>query len=111
MKNIIIFFLLSTALFTAVNCTQPNSNEGSPKTDTVIISGMKFNPETLTVNRNDTIIWINQDLVAHNVAAFPDTVWKSDTIGLNGSWKKVATEDLNYFCTIHPVMKGKIVIK
>lgn len=90
-------------------CKQSNQTS-NPVTDTVIISGMKFNPEVLVVNKNDTIVWINDGLVSHNVAADSGMQWKSDTIPAGSSWKRVVDEDLNYFCSIHPTMKGKIVI-
>lgn len=110
MKNIILLCLIIGIVVLCTSCTQTNEQR-EPGTDTVVISGMKFNPETITVHKNDTIIWINEDLVAHNVAAFPDMGWKSDTIAVGESWKRVADENLNYFCSIHPTMKGKIVIR
>ena len=34
-----------------------------PKTHTVTIEGMRFQPEALTVARGDTIVWVNKDIV------------------------------------------------
>lgn len=35
--------------------------------DTVIIKGMAFSPSELRVHKGDTVVWINEDIVAHNV--------------------------------------------
>lgn len=103
------FFSMTLASM-ILGCSETPTSE-TPVTDTVIISGMKFNPQELTVNKNDTVVWINQGMVSHNVASFPDMKWKSDTIAVGSSWRKAINEDLDYFCTIHPTMKGKIVVK
>ena len=36
-----------------------------PKTHTVTIENFGFQPESLTVTRGDTIVWVNKDLVPH----------------------------------------------
>jgi len=82
-----------------------------PKVYTIEISGMKFHPEVITVRKGDTIIWKNNDLVAHCVTAIPVNAWTSSEIPAGASWKMVANESSNYFCAIHVVMKGKMVVE
>ena len=79
-------------------------------TDTVLISGMKFNPEELHVQKGATVIWINKGIVPHDVTAFPDRIWTSDTIKVGESWKKTIDESFDYFCGIHITMKGKVIV-
>ena len=40
-----------------------------PKTHTVTIEGMRFQPEMLTVERGDTIVWVNKDIVPHTATS------------------------------------------
>lgn len=86
------------------------SNEAKPKTYTVEIVQMQFQPATLTVNKGDIIIFVNKDIVAHDVTEV-NKAWKSPALPLGSSWKMVATKTADYFCSIHVVMKGKIIVK
>lgn len=108
-KTIIGVLCFGLVTFSILSCNNAKQ-ESQPKTDTVIISGMKYNPEVLHVNKGDTVLWINQDIVEHNVTAFPDKEWTSDSIPIDGSWKKVIESSFDYFCSIHPTMKGKIEV-
>ena len=103
-----IFFLFS--------CSSPDkkseAKESTNKVDTVTISMMKFNPEVLSVNKGDTVIWINKGLVAHTVKSYQDNKFYSDTLEPSQSWKWVVTDSAAYYCTIHPAaMIGKLVLK
>lgn len=81
------------------------------RVDTVIISDMKFQPEEIKVRKGNIVIWINKDLVAHCVTELNSQAWTSSTIPPDRSWKMTVTQSSNYHCAIHPVMKGKIVMK
>lgn len=78
---------------------------------TVSIEMMQFEPDTLTVQPGDTIQWINKDIVSHDVSHFPDRNWHSDTLNKDATFIKVATDSFSYFCSIHPTMRGKILIE
>lgn len=114
MKSILskMFLLIGGAALTLMGCS-PSGNRSSttPITDTVTISGMEFHPSELYVNKGDTVVWINQDIVAHNVTEFPDGKWASDTIEMDHSWRRVMDKNTDYFCSIHPTMKGKVQIR
>ena len=79
--------------------------------DTVFIKDMKFQPEEINVHKGDTLVWINQDLVAHCVTEVKGKAWTSGAIHSGASWKKVVTKSSDYYCAIHPEMKGRIVLK
>lgn len=78
--------------------------------DTVIIKGMAFSPSELHVHKGDTVVWINEDIVAHNVTDLPGNKWTSGTLAKGSSWKKKIDETFDYYCSIHPTMKGKIIV-
>lgn len=102
-------FLGVVVLFYSCNSTGSSTNK--PAVDTVVIQAMKFTPEVLTVHKYDTVVWINQGLVSHNITSFPEKDWASDTIAVQTTWKKAITDSFSYFCSIHPVMHGKILIE
>ena len=77
---------------------------------TVIIKGMTFNPAELHVHKGDTVVWINKDLVPHNVTDFPNATWTSGTLALGKLWEKSISNTFDYYCSIHPTMKGKIIV-
>ena len=80
-------------------------------THTVTIEGMRFNPDTLTVERGDTIVWVNKDLVPHTVTAAH--AFDSHPIAPQASWTYVARRPgrYAYVCTLHPTMKATLIVK
>jgi plastocyanin len=79
---------------------------------TVVIEGMKFVPDTITVARGDTVVWINKDFFPHTVTATGGR-FDSHEIEAAKSWKFVSQKDgkFGYLCTLHPAMKGMLVVK
>ncbi|HEU0064451.1 MAG TPA: cupredoxin domain-containing protein [Flavisolibacter sp.] len=78
---------------------------------TVYIKTMAFNPAQVKVHKGDMVIWNNQDMVVHCVTEDPGKGWTSSEIPPGGSWKMVVTKSTNYYCAIHLIMKGKIVVE
>lgn len=72
---------------------------------------MLFQPSELVIEEGDTVVWINRDIVAHDVTEESNKTWASSALTTGQSWKKVFTESANYYCAIHQVMKGKIVVQ
>ncbi|MCC7400273.1 MAG: hypothetical protein IT214_02210 [Chitinophagaceae bacterium] len=91
------------------NNAQQKSSGSTSKVDTVIISGMQFQPAQLTVSTGDTVIWINKDIVTHNVTDSLNA-WTSGNIDIGNSWKSAPQKSFNYFCSIHPTMKGSVTV-
>lgn len=110
------------------NCTRPGDNplnekeldkpvlpfvpeKKGPQLYTVEISGMKFQPENITVHSGDTIVWINNDITTHCVTEEATKAWTSSNILKGSSWKMVVKGSCNYYCAIHQVMKGRIIVE
>jgi plastocyanin len=89
------------------NKEQPNTNG---QVHTIEIKGMKFEPEEINVKRGDEIIWINKDIVAHDVTEQKSNKWTSSKLEVGSSWRMAATKSEIYYCSIHVVMKGKIIV-
>jgi plastocyanin len=87
--------------------------EASAKTWTVKIDGMQFKPDTLTVGRGDTIVWINDDPVAHTATSVAAGAFDSRTIAPGGRWtyRAAAPGRYPYACTFHPTMRATVVVK
>lgn len=108
-------FFLGT-LFILNGCTSNDTNKQETakpdhSVDTVTLNLMKFNPAIVNAKLGDTIVWMNNDLVDHNVTSFRDKFIYSDTLKVGSSWKWIVTDSASYFCSIHPTMTGKILIK
>jgi plastocyanin len=78
---------------------------------TVEIRQMKFVPAEIRVHKGDTIAWINNDIVVHDITEEKNKEWSSSALPIGASWQRVADKSADYFCSIHVVMKGKIVVE
>lgn len=103
-------FLFSILLLNRCTSSDQNTSKNVHSVDTVLIRQMQFVPAVLNVKLGDTVVWINKGMVDHNVTEEKNRSWTSDTIRIEKSWKMVVTDSVNYLCTIHPTMKGKLVL-
>lgn len=85
-------------------------NSANPTTHTVTIFRMKYNPAHLDVKKGDTVVWVNNDFVPHDVTEETNQKWTSKPFNQGEKWSKVVNEDIKYFCNLHKVMKGTISI-
>ena len=81
------------------------------KAYTVEIMQMKFQPAELMVQKEDTVVWINRDIVAHDVTEEKGKLWTSGPLAPGESWSLVVAESADYYCSIHVVMKGKLIVQ
>ena len=81
-------------------------------THTVVMEGVGFVPNVLAVARGDTVVWVNKDPFAHTASA-QDKSFDSKEIAAGKSWRFIAkkTGTFPYVCTLHPTMKGTLVVK
>jgi len=107
--------ILAFPLFILSSCsTSPEKTapaKYTPKTFRVEISQMKFQPATITVHQGDTVEWINKDMVAHDVTQVPNSTWTSSSLAPGKSWKMAVAESDDYYCSIHVVMVGKLIVQ
>lgn len=116
MKDLLVQVLFSITLFLILSFGPDINNNSTrdqkvPTKHTVTISGMKYNPANLVVNKGDTVVWINKDFVVHDVTDEKKQAWTSDKLDQNESWSKIIVKDEQYFCSIHVVMKGTIKVE
>ena len=82
-----------------------------PATYTVLIDGVKYVPETITVRRGDTVVWVNKDPFPHTATAKGS--FDSRTIAEGKSWKWTPRKagEYAYVCTLHPNMTGTVKVE
>lgn len=115
LKDTMIRVMVIAGILTAITSCSNQNNKGTnadkkPTSDTVVINSMQFSPANLNVDIGDTVTWINKDLVSHNVKDTINNLFYSDTLQTDKFYRWVVTGSANYICTIHPTMKGSIVI-
>lgn len=83
-----------------------------PRAHRVAIQNFLFRPATLTVAAGDTVVWANEDFVPHTATAQGGT-FDSGNLDAKGEWRWVAGApgSYAYVCTLHPTMKGEVVVR
>jgi plastocyanin len=76
------------------------------------IDNFVFTPDTLEIAAGTTVTWTNEDDIPHAVGA-KDLSWKSHAMDTGDTFTYTFTKagTYDYFCTLHPHMQGKIVVK
>jgi len=79
----------------------------------VVIDNFSFSPKTFTAPVGATVTWTNHDSVPHVVTSADDQFKKSPVLktGQRFSNTFATTGTYSYFCSIHPRMTGKIIVK
>ncbi len=86
------------------------ANQHRPARHLVEIAQMKFNPSVLKANEGDSIVFVNHDIVVHDVTEEKDKNWSSRALAPGSAWVLIADKTVSYYCSIHPVMKGEIIV-
>jgi plastocyanin len=89
-----------------VDKAQGSGEEGAA----VTIKNYNFNPTTVNIQVNQTVVWRNQDNVTHDVTI--DSGLFSEDIGPGEEFSYQFTEagTYDYHCDIHTSMKGRVVV-
>jgi plastocyanin len=82
-------------------------------TVTIDMKNIKFAPQAASVKVGQTVKWVNQDTVDHDVQAKSGADFKSDLFGNGKSfeWKADKAGTVSYVCTVHPGMTGTLTVK
>ncbi len=105
-------FLVAIAL--AIGLAQPSQAEesGAAKPATVRIDNFTFTPAEITVPPGTTVIWTNGDDIPHTVVA-TNKAFRSKVLDTDEhySFTFTAPGAYEYFCSLHPHMQGKVIVK
>lgn len=103
--------LATTLPALAFTLTQP-AVAAPARTQTVAIKMFSFTPQVLTVTPGTTVTWTNADDDPHTVTA-NDKSFHSAALDTDGKYSFTFTKpgEFAYFCSLHPHMTGKIIVK
>jgi plastocyanin len=80
---------------------------------TVTMQNLAYAPSTINAKVGQTITFVNRDTPPHNVTHVSGPSFTaSPTLSTGASFKLKLTKagTISYFCSIHPFMKGTIVV-
>ena len=79
---------------------------------TVSIENFAFVPAQLTVSPGDTIVFVNKDGAPHTATANGGAFDTGNLAsGESGSITVTSAGTFDYFCAVHPAMKGSITVQ
>ncbi len=122
-SSLLLIALIAVSV-AGLDCSSNSSNPyGTPMTspttpvvppNTVLMSGMAFNPATITIAAGTTITWKNNDGIAHTSTS--DTgVWDSGKVPAGGSSTFTFTTKgtYTYNCIYHVAMgmRGTVIVQ
>ncbi len=78
----------------------------------VRMANFKFEPAELTVKVGQSVTWRNQDTAKHDAFSEENGLDTND-IGKDGTvtFQPDKAGTIDYICSIHPQMKGKLIVK
>jgi len=116
MGTLAFVLFVALALMNTMRGKEPETKASAPAKATkteVIIGNFSFSPKTLTVPVGATVTWTNHDKVPHLVTSTNDQFKKSPLLKAGQSFSNTFATGgtYSYFCSIHPQMTGKIIVK
>ena len=114
--TLVMVLFATLALLTTSCAGETESREsGSARTTKgqIVINNFSFSPKILTLSLGATATWINRDNVPHVIASTDKLFKKSAVLKPGESFSNtfVTAGTYSYFCSIHPRMTGKIIVK
>lgn len=98
---------------------QKNLTAVSIEPDAAVLGDKAFNPSIVDIKVGDTIAWTNNDPVIHTIVegspsstSVPANGFNSEFLNQGMTFKHTFDKSgiLNYYCSIHPTMIGKVVV-
>ena len=79
----------------------------------VTIDNFTFGPKELTVPVGTTVKWTNRDDIPHTVVETGSRVFRSKALDTDDTFSYTFANagTFTYFCSLHPQMVGKIIVK
>jgi plastocyanin len=84
-----------------------------PKTLSVNIQNFAFSPNSLTINKGDSVVWTNMDSSSHTVTSDSGSELKSGTLSNGQTYTHTfnTAGTFTYHCSIHPMMTAEIIVQ
>ena len=100
------------AMLMLLACPAIASDQPSASNAEVNIDNFSFAPQELSVTVGTTVTWTNRDDIPHTVVS-TDGVFKSKVRDTDEKFSYTFTKAgaYPYYCSVHPKMVGKIVVR
>lgn len=117
MSNKIIFLISIVIIFGGLYYFIQSQNkiavsqiQSIPETNEVKIEGFNFSPSNIRVKLGTKITWTNLDDTQHTIKS---SLFTSDLIKKNETFSYTTNTQgtYEYYCTLHPSMKGTIIVE
>ena len=108
----IMLAAIGTALAAGMPPPRAEAQGDGTRTE-VKIDNFSFAPGEITVAKGTTVNWINRDDIPHTVVSDDKTTFKSKPLDTDDKFSYTFSKEgtYTYFCSIHPKMTAKVVVK
>ena len=102
---------VAAALTVGTRSTSAKVDDGTKSE--VKIDNFSFAPGEITVTKGTTVNWVNRDDIPHTVVSDDKTTFKSKPLDTDDKFSYTFSKEgtYTYFCSIHPKMTAKVVVK
>ncbi len=96
-----------------VSTTSISVDIAIPKNAAITIKNFAFSPSSMTISKGSKVTWTNEDSAPHTVTSDSGTVLNSATLhsGDSFSFTFNTAGTFTYYCSIHPMMKGTVIVE
>jgi len=121
-----LIFCLACAVLVILSCmaagcsSSPAPSAATPQPaapggTTITIKNFTFDPSTVTVKTGSAVTWVNGDSPPHTIASDSGlpAAFTSDMLSTGASYTFTFTRPgtYTYHCSIHPSMKGTVIVQ
>jgi len=109
----VAFALFGALAACASSGSSPTSTPPAAGGHTVTIKNFAFSPATLTVKTGSKVTFINEDTTPHTATSQGSSTINSGDLTKGQSYTVTFTKagTFPYICTIHPDMRGTIIVR
>jgi amicyanin len=110
--GVAVVLIAGIVLLASASTVSVNAQQQAAATPDVKIDNFSFGPATLTVAAGTTVTWTNRDDIPHTVVS-TEGAFKSKAMDTDERFSYTFTKPgtYPYFCSIHPKMTGKVVVR
>jgi plastocyanin len=91
-----------------------DSNQNSQtQVNSVSISDFTFLPSVITIKKGDGVTWTNKDSAQHTIVSDSGSEISSTSLSKGGTYSHTFSSSgtFSYHCSVHPSMKGKVIVE
>jgi len=115
--NIKLLSILAVIAIVSISgCTQSTGNQnggGNQAGNSVEIKNFAFVPSEITIKSGETIVWTNKDSTSHTITSDSGSEISSPSLSNGQTYSHTfnSAGAFDYHCSIHPSMKGKVIVE